>query len=155
MKKQKKNKYGYRGVIGIDLDGTICPELAYPNIAPPWQESIEALQYAREMGFYLLLTSTRTSVDLSKTKKKVKEQYKKMIAYVKKYKLPIDEIDDGTRGKVYYDIMADNKGWLMDKGGRLEKVHIDEIIHAIHLGLITVVTYDKDGNEQYMPKEIK
>jgi hypothetical protein len=151
--KQKKNKYGYKGVLAIDLDGTICPELAYPEIAPPWQESIDALNYAHNKGFYLLLTSTRTSVDLSKTKKRVKEQYNKMVAYVKKYKLPIDEIDDGSRGKVYYDAIVDNKGWLMDKGGRLEKVHIDEIIHLIYLGLITTVTYDKDGNETYKPKE--
>lgn len=154
MKRQKKNKYGYKGVIGIDLDGTICPELSYPDIADPWKESIEALQFARETGLYLILTSTRTSVDLSKTKKNVKIQYKKMCNYVKKYKLAIDEIDDGSRGKIYYDFAIDNKGWLVGKG-KLTKEHICDIIDLINNGDITVVTYDKDGNEQYRPKEIK
>jgi hydroxymethylpyrimidine pyrophosphatase-like HAD family hydrolase len=148
----KRNKC--KGVLMIDLDGTICPELAYPDIAPPWEESVEALKYARKKGFYNLLSSTRTSIDLSKTNKMVKEQYERMKKYVKKYKLAIDEIDDGSRGKVYYDFAADNKGWLVAQG-HLNKVHIDIIIDLIKQGYITCVTYDKNGKEQYKPKNIE
>lgn len=154
MYMNKQNRSECKGVLAIDLDGTICPELAFPDIAPPWKESAEALAYAKHKGFYLILSSTRTSIDLSKTKKMVKKQYKLMQKYVEKYKLPIDEIDDGTRGKIYADAyLLDNKGWLVDKG-RLRSCHIDEIITMIKLGLITTVTYDENGVEQYKPKNI-
>jgi hydroxymethylpyrimidine pyrophosphatase-like HAD family hydrolase len=154
VKMKKNKKYQCRGVLGIDLDGTICPELGFPNINPPWQESIEALNYARKKGFYLILTSTRTSIDLSKTKEMVKKQYKMIKNYVKKYKLAIDEIDDGSKGKIYYDMMIDNKGWLVVQWP-LNKIHIDIIIDLINQGHITTVTYDKDGKEQYSPKILK
>lgn len=149
---KKRQRKDCKGVLAIDLDGTICPELGYPNINPPWKESVEALRYAHKKGFYLILSSTRTSVDLSKTQEGVKEQYNRMKRYVKKYKLPIDEIDDGTRGKCYWDVLLDNKSYLIGRG-MLKKEHIVEIIKHIKKGNITVVTYDKNGNEQYKPKE--
>lgn len=99
----------YRGKIVVDFDGTIC-EHAFPDVGPPTPGVAKALQDLRDMGFYIVVHSCRTSGywDAIQTQdvkdipdavpgtdvcpNRQAEQFKIIVDFMEKHNIPYDEI---------------------------------------------------------------
>lgn len=104
----------------VDFDGTLC-DFAFPGIGAPKKGAKEALAGFRRAGYYVMISSCRTShfhydifggdpAQPTLERDKVKE----MIAYLDANGIEYDEIDDGSRGKPMGALYIDDKGMRFD-----------------------------------------
>ena len=99
----------------VDFDGTIVDH-EFPEIGALKPGVRTALRRFRQLGHYIVISSCRTCRWDEETfgswdcpileRPKVRE----MIEFLDREKIPYDEIDDGTKGKVLADLYIDDKG---------------------------------------------
>lgn len=97
--------------IFIDFDGTICPnkfnkkdykigaKVKYP---PPTKNCVATIKRLYEEGHEIIIFSVRSNLLVSK----IKDGHDKMVAYLKKHKIPFTSIDSS---KPHYSIIIDDK----------------------------------------------
>lgn len=97
-------------MIAVDFDGTCC-DFAYPGVGAPKAGVREVLTRLRELGFYILIYSCRSSFWFPESFPRELRQrtIDEMTAWLKLHAIPYDEIDDGTRGKPFCDLYIDDK----------------------------------------------
>ena len=107
-------------VIVIDFDGTLC-EFDFPRIGPAIDGAKEALQKFRELGYYIIIYSCRTSKWLSEQYEECdtipvmeRQRVKDMVDWLILNEIPFDCIDDGSKGKPAAEIYLDDKAYRVD-----------------------------------------
>lgn len=101
--------------IAVDFDGTICED-NFPDIGKPKPDVREVLYRLKELGYYIIIWSCRTSHwDYNTYGGDPKQptlnrlRVADMIAWLLEHNIPYDEIDDGSRGKPSVDYYIDDK----------------------------------------------
>jgi hypothetical protein len=87
------NDMPHKGVIVVDLDGTIC-EHSYPAFGEPIAGVQEALQRLKDAGFWIIIHTVRTSSYYSTIGEYSAEvnSPQAVSAYLKRHQIPYDDI---------------------------------------------------------------
>ena len=81
-----------RKTLVIDFDGTIAEWGEYPNPGPPIPGVRDVLIELQEMGFTLLIASSRTCDEISKHPIDKKVEKDRMEEYLIEHDIPFDEV---------------------------------------------------------------
>jgi hypothetical protein len=100
----------------VDFDLTLC-DSDYPKCGPPIPGGKEALQRFRELGYLIIIDSCRScswhcdAYGVDKTKPVLeREHVVAMRDWLIEHEIPFDEINDGSRGKIFAQWYIDDKG---------------------------------------------
>jgi len=95
-------------VICVDFDGTIAEWGIYPEPGLPCIGVKEALQKLKDDGFEIVISSARTSDEMSKYPIDKEVQKRLIEEYLKKYDIPYDRVlkSDKIVAKFYIDDRA-------------------------------------------------
>jgi soluble P-type ATPase len=94
--------------VGIDFDGTIAEHTG--NILKPGKimpGAKEALQKFKDIGCHVVIISCRNSPSVFEDELRTRAMAS-MKEFLDKNEIPYDEIDDGTKGKMYTHLFIDN-----------------------------------------------
>src|ERR671924_243276 len=83
----------HRGIVVVDLDGTIC-EHCYPAFGAPIAGAKEALQRLKAAGFWIVIHTVRTSSTWQAAESYVPEvnSPEAVSAFLQRHQIPYDEI---------------------------------------------------------------
>jgi hypothetical protein len=92
------SKFGFRRRIAVDFDG-VCSKFVdstYQTIGDPVDGAIDILANLRELGWYIVLWSSRTNAMTKEELSQAPSEYPKlmmdMIDWLERYNFPYDEI---------------------------------------------------------------
>lgn len=91
----------------VDLDGTLAT-WAYPDIGVPTEGAREALFELKRRGFRIIVWTARMDRSIYPLAERIRT-YRKIEAWMKKHRLPYDEIDMGWSGKRLAAFWIDDK----------------------------------------------
>ena len=101
--------------ISIDFDGTLVDH-EFPHIGALKPGAKEALEALRHYGFWIIISSCRTSGMHREIFEQVPGQpptdrkyFKDMVKFLDDNQIPYDQVDDGSLGKVLADFYVDDK----------------------------------------------
>lgn len=118
----------------VDFDNTIC-QSKYPEVGPPVKGAKEALTAFRALGFWVIISSCRTSHfhynvyggDPGQPTLE-RDHVKAMVNWLDEQGIPYDEIDDGSRGKVSALIYFDDRGFrVQDNWNHIMKYVMENV----------------------------
>lgn len=102
-------------IVCVDFDKTIC-DSNYPEILSIKPGAVDGMQRLRDFGYWIMISSCRTCKfypDIFLSEGEALDMNRPvitdMISFLDKHKVPYDEIDDGTRGKVFAEYYIDDK----------------------------------------------
>lgn len=95
-------------IIAIDFDGTIVED-RFPQIGELRPGAVEAIQYFRQRGFYLILWTCRTDKRLAEAAQFCGENGLHFDAYNSSCPSNIDKFSGNDTRKVYADLYIDDK----------------------------------------------
>ena len=102
-------------IVAVDFDKTIC-DSKYPVIGGLKPGVLEALTKIMEAGYWIIVWSCRTCKFYPEVFNPTNEPLDlsrpttlEMISYLDTNKVPYDDVDDGTMGKVYAAYYVDDK----------------------------------------------
>jgi hypothetical protein len=106
----------YVPTVAVDFDGTLASGNNFPDIGEPNPEAREAMEYLREAGYRIIIWTCRTchwhydqfGGDPAQPTLE-RHTVLQMIEWLHAHKIPYDEIDDGSKGKVMADFYIDDK----------------------------------------------
>lgn len=90
--------------IVLDFDNTICEWGDYPEPGKPKKGVKEALQELKDLGFNLLISSSRTSDQMNKHPTDKQVEKNRMEKYLNEHKIPYDEVLIGNKFPATYYI---------------------------------------------------
>jgi hypothetical protein len=91
----------------VDFDGTLA-QWAYPDLGPPTPDSHEAMRRLQEMGYRIIVWTSRMSPQVY-TREERDDTFYKIKNWLDIYSMPYDEIDRGDTGKRLSAMWIDDK----------------------------------------------
>lgn len=94
--------------VSVDFDGTLVMP-AFPGLGELRPGARETLDLLRAEGWYVIISSCRTSSLFCPTEKIREERIRVIREALEILDIPYDEIDDGRSGKVVADVYIDDR----------------------------------------------